>query len=118
MAKVKLVVTSDELLALDLKSLQDIFKDVTGKDADAAWKEAALIEEILKVAEPKKAGSDEKTEKEKTFTVDKKKYKMILPKIFIPGTGELTKEEVLLNKDAQAFLVKQECVGSVIVEVN
>lgn len=54
-----------------------------------------------------------------TFTYKKKKYYVLVHAVNIPleGVGELTAADILVNKEAQEYLVEQKCVGSVIAEV-
>ncbi len=113
--KKTLKVTSEELLALDLSSLRDVYKETSGTDADAALNEAELTEAILALATPKAAPAEKE---KKTFSCKGKKYRMLIGKVFIPGLGERTAAEVLQDIAAQEYLVKENTIGSVIQEVK
>lgn len=43
--------------------------------------------------------------KPKPFTLDKKKYRVNYPKVNIPGMGERTAAEIMLDTEAQRYLV-------------
>jgi len=51
-----------------------------------------------------------------TFVYDDKQYKVLLPKVNIPGIGVRTSAEILVDEEAQKFLVENGCVGSIIEE--
>lgn len=53
---------------------------------------------------------------ENIFELDGKQYKIIIPQVNIPGIGILTAAEILLSAEAQEYLVKEKCIGSVISE--
>lgn len=54
---------------------------------------------------------------ENHFEFEGKKYKVLIPKMNIPGIGERTSLEVCVDEEAQAYLVGCNCLGSVIEEV-
>ena len=51
-----------------------------------------------------------------TFVYDKKQYKVLIHAANIPGIGVRTAAEILVDEDAQKYLVENGCVGSVIDE--
>lgn len=51
------------------------------------------------------------------FICEGKKYRIRLPKVHIPGIGERTALELAVDEEAQEWLIKNNCVGSVIEEV-
>jgi hypothetical protein len=55
--------------------------------------------------------------KEGEFSYKGKVYKSIMHAVDIPGLGVRTALEISVDEEAQEYLVKNGCVGSVIVEV-
>jgi len=51
-----------------------------------------------------------------TFVYEDKQYKVLLHAVNIPGLGVRTSAEILVDEEAQKFLVENGCVGSVIEE--
>ncbi|THU34244.1 hypothetical protein FAM09_24815 [Niastella caeni] len=51
------------------------------------------------------------------FVVDGKKYRVKLPKVRIPEIGERTALELAVDVEAQQWLIKNNCIGSVLEEV-
>lgn len=52
-----------------------------------------------------------------TFSYEGKSYKVILPRVHIPDMGIVTALDILSDRAAQEYLVKNNAVGSVIQEV-
>lgn len=52
--------------------------------------------------------------KGKQYTVNEKEF----PKVEIPGIGERTADEIMIDEAAQAKLIERGCVGTVILEVE
>lgn len=51
------------------------------------------------------------------FTCEGKKYRVRLPKVNIPGIGLRTALELAVDTEAQQWLIKNNCIGSIIEEV-
>lgn len=51
------------------------------------------------------------------FVIEGKVYKPIISKVFIPGIGERTALEICIDDHAQAYLLRENCIGSVIEEI-
>lgn len=52
-----------------------------------------------------------------TFVVEGKRYRAKLQKVNIPGIGMRTALELAIDSEAQLWLIKNNCIGSVIEEV-
>jgi len=52
------------------------------------------------------------------FTLDKKKYFVLLHAVNIPGIGLVSAADILVSPEAQKALVENGCIGSVIQEVK
>lgn len=52
------------------------------------------------------------------FKLGNKVYEPIIPKVFLPGIGVRTALEIASDEEAQSYLVKEGCIGSVIKEVG
>ena len=120
MAKCILKLTLTALLALSLDELKVVFQELKGEEPVGDLTEEKLLEEILEAADP---ADEEDLSKKKVelpeycFTYEDKTYKVILPKVFIPGIGVRTKLEIVTDEASQAYLVKENCIGSVIEEI-
>lgn len=76
-------------------------------------------ESSLDVPAPGKTIEEKKEEAgELHFVFNDRVFKPILPKVFIPGIGERTALEICVDEQAQEYLVKENCVGTVILEVK
>lgn len=49
---------------------------------------------------------------------DGKSYRVILPGVEIPGIGTRTALEICADTKAQEYLVKENCIGTVIEEIS
>jgi hypothetical protein len=46
-----------------------------------------------------------------------KKYKVLMPRVYIPGIGERTALELANDKKGQDYVIKENAIGSVIKEI-
>lgn len=122
MAKIALLITLAALQAMTLPELQAEYKTALEKDADPSLDQPALLAELLKNAkpapEPKKTKAAEDSiefdYKGKTYKVNDKAF----PKVHIPNIGERTAAEIGVDPKAQEYLVKNDCIGTVISLVD
>lgn len=81
-------------------------------------KNAEQISAEVKVASMIMEATTKKADELKQFLFQGKRYRPIVAKIHIPNIGERTALEICVDKDAQSYLVKEGCVGSVIEEIK
>lgn len=96
----------------EIKKLQEDLASAEASKAALQKENAAL----KKFAKPEKADANPKAElPAKAFEVGGKKYKFLIPVFNVPGFGETTAKEALVQKDVLEYLVKEQ--SSVIEEV-
>jgi hypothetical protein len=114
--KIKILFTLAILKEMIKPSLQEVYKSVyPDRQLDPKLSKQVLLDSILEVAEPLPPVQKLQTGE---FEYDGKKYKSILPAIEIPGIGIRTALEIAADEEAQAYLIKQGCVGTVIKEID
>lgn len=119
--KAKLAMTLAVLQVLSLPVLSSVYTEVTTKPVPDNATAETVLAEILKVADPAEepevppvVASDKDLP---TFTLNKKKYEVLIPKVNIPGIGLRTAKELAVDKEAQEHLLKIGCLGTVLREV-
>jgi hypothetical protein len=66
------------------------------------------------MAEEKKFAPNPK----ETFTANKSKYYVLVHACNIPGLGVRTAAEILVDKQAQEYLVENKCEGTIIAKIE
>lgn len=116
--KINLPISLAQLQALSISVLAAFFVEATGKPpAEGATKEQVL-DELLKVAEPAPEQQQVTKGELPTFKLDKKTYRVLIPRVEIPGVGIRTALELSNDKEAQQQLIKIGAVGTVIAEIS
>jgi hypothetical protein len=55
--------------------------------------------------------------KKNQFAYGDNTYEVVMPKVNIPGIGTLTAAEIAVEEAAQAYLVNNGCIGSVLKQI-
>lgn len=116
--KTKLPLSLTQLQALSIAVLAALLFDVTGTPLAPEATKDQVLDELLKVAELVPENQPAAKGELPTFKLDKKTYKILLPRVEIPGIGIRTALELANDKEAQQQLIKIQAVGSVIAEIS
>lgn len=82
------------------------------------------FEAELKAAQDKKAAEEKaalEARRKKAgkvhFVFEGEVYKPLMPRVFIPGIGRRTALEICADKEAQAYLIREGAIGTVIEKI-
>ncbi|MGN6416868.1 MAG: hypothetical protein ACTHMC_05230 [Pseudobacter sp.] len=119
--KVLLTVTLAQLQDFTAPVLRAIFNEATGQTAKEDLDAESLLSALLTLADP--APEPEPVQSVSSdalpvFEYKKKKYQVLTPKVHIPGIGDRTAKELATDDESIEYLIKNQCVGSVIKEVK
>lgn len=116
--KNKLPLSLSQLQLQSITVLAAFFADTTGKAPSAELSKEQVLEELLKVADPAPDQQPESKSELPTFKLDKKTYRVLIPRVEIPTIGIRTALELANDKEAQQYLIKHGSVGTVIAEIS
>lgn len=116
--KAQLPFSKSQLDALSLPVLSAVYTDVTKNKAAADATKEQLLEELLKVADPVEEKQEATVAEKPTFKYNKVLYRVLMPKVEIPGIGIRTALEIANDTDSQKYLIENKCTGTVIEEVK
>lgn len=105
------------MLKADLKAL---LEETTGAEVSDSLTVKVMQEQLFEAADPLPETNPNKSKEltERQFEQDGNVYEVIMGKVNIPGIGVLTAPEIAVDEAAQAYLVSNGCIGSVIKQIH